>query len=207
MATLNDSQHFVANNDLLRIDGSTSFQDVYKKLNDAGRGGFLLVEDGQIRTYVKAADLADAVVRRAVKDVQKFNSVPPGDLNLRLAEASDPIAQMLANFMQIISQTPISQIVQQLRSAILVEVDQIKIQLDADEIPLQNQDHRVFEVYDAGKTIGWYLNHEEVRDTTTEKPRFICVNGHDNPDTDSGTCYSCSGSFTDTNRISSMFAV
>lgn len=207
MATLKDSYHFVTATDLLRINGQTHFQEVYKQLNDAGQGGFLLIDEGKAQTYVNAYNLADTVVRRAVKEVERNYSIPHSQLNHRLKDSTDPSTTMLANLMQAISQTPIREIVQDIRNWIFIEIDETAVDVDAEETALQNQDDKVFEVYESGQPVGWYLNHERVRDTTTEKPVFICSNGHPNPDTDSGRCYRCNGTFISTTTISSVRGV
>lgn len=191
---LKDSYHFVPKANLLLIKGETSFQEVYKQLHQAGQGGFLLVEEGVPRAYVKAYDLADVVVHRTVKEAKRMSSGSPDELN-----------QMLRSRMEMISQTPIKQIISDV-SSMFVPVDETWIDVYTAEGPLQDQDHRVFDVREAGESIGWYLNHEGVRDTTTEKPIFVCENGHENPDTDHGTCYSCSASFTDTDKKLSVLA-
>jgi hypothetical protein len=206
MTTLKDSHHFVPRGDLLRIKSETNFQKVYEHLGQAGRGSFLLVDEGKAMTYVRAYDLADAVVHRAVKEVQRTHSVSSDELVKKLADRTDPVSQALANRMETISQTPIGQVVRDIMSAIFVTIDEAQVDVESDEDSLQTQDYRVFEVYESGESIGWYLNREELKATTTEKPVFICVNGHENPDTDSGTCYTCSGTFNDANKILAMFA-
>jgi hypothetical protein len=200
MASLKDSFHFVPKGDLLRIKSETHFQEVYKQLDQAGHGGFLLVDEGKVLTYVRAYGLADAVVHRAVKEVQRVHSVPSSELVQKLADRTEQVSQALASEMERISKTPIGEVVREIMIAIFVTIDEAQIDVDADEAALQDQDHRVFEVYEAGEPIGWYLNHEALKDTTTEKPIFVCGNGHENPDTDSGTCYSCSAPLTDANK-------
>ena len=52
--SLKDSHHFVPHGGLLRIGSETQFENVYKQLDEAGQGGFLLIDEGEARTYVRA---------------------------------------------------------------------------------------------------------------------------------------------------------
>jgi hypothetical protein len=61
----------------------------------------------------------------------------------------------------------------------------------ATEGQLHAVEETVFEIREDDRHIGWYLNHETVLDATTKKTVFVCANGHPNPDSDHGTCYSC----------------
>jgi hypothetical protein len=207
MTTLKDSRHFVPNGALLRINSETHFQEVYRQLDQARQGGFLLVDEGRAKTYVRAYGLADAVIHRAVKKAQGIHSVPPSELAKKLADRTEQVSQTLADEVERISKTPIGQVVREFMTAIFVTIDEAQIDVDDDETALRNQQaDRVFEVYEAGEPVGWYLNHETLKDTTTEKSIFVCGNGHENPDTDSGSCYSCSAPLTDANKKVAVLA-
>jgi len=190
MAILKDSWHFTPVDQIPQIDGLTPFREVYQLLSQSGRGGFLLLDEGKAQNYVKAYELADAVVRHTVKDVNQMTWLSQSERDLALIEQ-----------FKIISDTSIKEIVRNAsRWTPVVPVDQAPIDVIADEQELRAQDERVFDVQEAGESIGWYLNHETVKHTLTEKPVFICKNGHRNPNSDHGTCHYCSASFSDVDR-------
>lgn len=199
MPTLKFSSHFESGV-LPRIESDTKFLDVYKQLDEAERGGFLLVEEGKVKTYVKAYELADAVAHRALREVRRNFSISPGDLFDKLTDPDEPVSRAIADEMNRISQTPIGEIVCRMMSAIFVAVAEDWIDEGDDEPPLIDQDPRVFEVYENGEPVGWFLNRERNRATTTERPVFICGRGHKNPDGDSGTCYQCPAPIIDADR-------
>lgn len=194
MPMLRNSSHFVPKDELLLIDGETNFQEVYKQLNEAGQGGFILVEKGVPQTYVKAYALADMVVHRAVKEISKMTDV-----------SADTYNEMLIQHLGVISNTPIKYVIREVNIVVPIHQSLVDVYYD-DEQLLQDQDDRVFNVYEAGESVGWYLNHELVFNTTTEKPTFVCGNGHENPDTDHGKCYSCGLPISDTSKKAMMYA-
>lgn len=186
IATLQNSTHFFPEDQILQIDGMTSFREVYKLLHQQGQGAFFLTEDDEVRSLVRAYLLAEAVVDDAVKRV---NSIPG-----RTPEGRN---EALRDEMKMISDRPIELVVRDTSKwapVVVVPIDQTPIGLNEDENKLWSREDRVFEVRDEEERIGWYLNHESVADTTTEKIIYRCTNPndpHNNTDTDHGTCYQC----------------
>jgi hypothetical protein len=188
MATLKDSPHFVPLENLPQIEGGTSFQHVYARLSQSGHGGFLLVEGGRVQMYVKAYALAQEAVQRVVQSVEHIQG-------LSVAEQEESLKQ----WMEQLSQRPIRAVLDEaIRSAPLVVVSPSPVDIQSADAPLQDHPDTVFEVQEDGESIGWYLNHEGVRDTTTQKTVYVCARGHENSDADHGTCYYCPRPITGT---------
>lgn len=186
MATLQNSTHFFPEDQILQIDGMTSFREVYQRLHQQGQGAFFLTENEEVRSFVRAYLLAEAVVSNAVKRV---NSIPGPTAEERNDALRDEI--------RMISDKQIELVVRdtsQWSPIVVVPIDQTSIGLNADENRLWNREEQVFEVREGGERIGWYLNHESVADPVTEKTIYRCTNPndpHNNTDTDHGTCYQC----------------
>jgi len=167
MQKLYDSWHFVPHEDIPPIDSSVPFHKVYQLLYMGGYGGFLLGEGDRARIYVKAYELAETALRKVAGDPKKAREL---------------------------TETPIGQVVATLTEAeqkVIVPVPHDPVDIQSDENALRIPEERVFRVTDSGKTTGWYLNHESVRNTTTRRTIFVCEQGHDNSDPDQGRCYSC----------------
>jgi hypothetical protein len=130
-------------------------------LNRSGCSGFLLSDKGEVRGYVKAQELAAVVVQQANADVQQLREY-----------SAERIGEVIARF-----------------AASLVPV--VPAPAGATESQLYAAGETVFQIIEPDGSVGWYLNHETVRDAATKKTVFICTNGHRNPDSDHGTCYSC----------------
>jgi hypothetical protein len=146
---------------LPRIDAGTTFKDTYSQLNRSGCSGFLLSDTGEVRGYCKGDELAAVVVKQAHGDAQKLREY-----------STARIGEVITRF-----------------GASLVPV--VPTPAGASEAELHAAGETVFDVIEDDRHIGWYLNHETVLDATTKKTVFICTNGHPNPDSDHGTCYSC----------------
>lgn len=172
MATLKDSTHFVSADAIPLVELSTPFREVYSRLSRDGRGGFIVSATDGSRNYVKAYELAEEAIGKAAGDAAKVR---------RLADAS--IGQCL-----------------QTATGALVPVDDHPIDVSADDGSLRQQPERVFAVIEAGRFTGWFLNHESIRDTLTPKTVYVCAQGHENPDPDHGTCYSCPFPITGTKQ-------
>jgi hypothetical protein len=160
-ASLKGSWKYLALEKLPRIDTGTLFKDAYSQLSRSGCSGFLLTDKGEVQGYVKADDLAAAVVTRARGDGQKLREY-----------SAAQIGSLINNFA-------------------LTLVPVIAAPAGATEPDLYAADETVFRITEADGSTGWYLNHETVRDAATRRTVFICTNGHRNPDSDHGTCYSC----------------
>jgi hypothetical protein len=174
MTTLKDSNHFASAGDIPEITADTPLREVYAQLNRAGRGGFIVsIPDGS-RKYVKAYALAEAAILQAGGDVGKIRLL-----------ADRPIGQ---HVLRVID------------SSAVIPVDEHPVDVRTDEKPLRDQDARVFLLTESDHFTGWYLNHEAVSDTRTQKTVYVCQNGHGNPDPDRGTCYLCPFPITGTRR-------
>jgi hypothetical protein len=188
MATLKDSPRFIPLDNLPQIEGETTFQQVYAQLSRSGHGGFMLVEGGRVQTYVKAYALAHEAVQRVVRYVENIPGLSAEERQVLLKQE-----------MEQLSQRPIREVTEwAIQSAPFVFVHQIPVATEAVEAPLQARPDAIFEVQEDGQPIGWYLNHESVRDTTTQKTWYVCAAGHENADADHGTCYSCPRPITGT---------
>jgi hypothetical protein len=140
---------------------------VYKILWGKNAGGFVLAEGGAARSYVKAGEMASAVIGMTDHDPNKLNKycvMPIGQL-LSIVLTSHPLA--------------------------IVPLVPGPVTINSDESQLQNRPDAVFSVTDKDHQVGWYLNHEDVRKTATKRIVFICTNGHRNSDPDHGSCYQC----------------
>lgn len=160
-ASLKSSWRFIAMEKLPRIDAGTTFKDTYSQLNRSGCSGFLLSDTGQVRGYCKGDELASVVVKEANGNAQKLREY-----------SAEQIGKVITRM-----------------GAYLVPV--VLAPAGATDLELHSAEETVFEVVEDDRSIGWYLNHETVLDATTKKTVFICTNGHANPDSDHGTCYSC----------------
>jgi hypothetical protein len=160
-ASLKASWRFLAQEKLPRIDAGTTFKDTYSQLNRSGTSAFLLSDGGKVRGYVKGDELAAVVVQRAGGNAQQLREY-----------SAKQIGEVITQFA-----TPL--------------VPVVPAPVGATEGQLHAIAETVFEIREDDIQIGWYLNHETVLDATTKKTVFICTNGHVNPDSDHGTCYSC----------------
>jgi len=164
---LNESPHFVPKERIPIIDASSSFLQVYQQLSASGHGGFLMDKGNRADAYVKAYDLADAVLQEVQHNPEKITDI-----------TSKPIGEVIAALPGTAAN-------------FLVSVDPVAVDVDYDEHVLQNQKDKVFRVIASGRTDGWFLNHERLHGTLTRRTIFLCEAGHRNPDPDHGTCYSC----------------
>lgn len=159
--SLKSSWRFVSQEKLPRIDAGTTFKDTYSQLNRTGGSGFVLSDMGSIRGYVKGDQLAAAVVQKANGDAQQLREYSAKQIGEVITQFATPLVPV----------APVPD--------------------GATEGQLHAVDETVFEIREDDRHIGWYLNHETVLDATTKKTVFLCTNGHQNPDSDHGTCYSC----------------
>jgi hypothetical protein len=167
MKNLKLSWNYFPYEDLPEIDSSVPFREVYEKLSKEGHGGFLLVEGGHLKKYVKAYTLAKQILTKLDKNAAETR---------RLADT--PIGQVIAE-------------VPKLSDGPVVPVEPNPIDVKKDESDLEEETERVYRVIESERLTGWYLNNETVRKTLTQKTVFICANGHENLDFDNGTCYYC----------------
>lgn len=160
-AWLKASWRYLAPEKLTRIDTGTLFKDAYSHLNRNASSGFFLTERGKVRGYVKADVLANAVVSQANGDAERLREY-----------SSTQIGALITSLgMSLVPIKPVPD--------------------GATEPELYAAPETVFQVTEPDGSTGWYLNHETVRDAATRRTVFICTNGHRNPDSDHGTCYSC----------------
>ena len=180
---LKSSSHFFETGKIPEIEAHVSFQQAYRTLN--GGGAFFLVKDGKQQHFVRARLLADFVLRAARQSLSSGGKVAPATPDKELARE---LARMFAE--------PIEQIVERAyRESPVLPIYQVPGDIDHNlEVALSNFEDRVFDIFEAGEHVGWYLNHESVRDASTDKTIFVCtnpVNPHENIDPDHGTCSSC----------------
>jgi hypothetical protein len=160
-ASLRNSWKYLAQERLPQMDAATIFREVYSQLNRSGCSGFLVSAQGEVQGYVKADELAKKVVEQA-------SGIPQ---TLRVY-CSQPVGEVITEFaMPLVPVLPAA--------------------TGATESVLQETGDTVFRIAEANVTVGWYLNHEGVREAATKKTVFICTNNHRNPDPDHGTCYRC----------------
>ena len=159
--SLKSSWKYLTHERLPRIDSGTSFMETYSQLSRSNSSGFLLSEKGEVRGYVKAHVLANIIVQQANGDAQRLRQSSAEQIGEVISKAGIPLVP--------VEPTPSG----------------------ATEDSLYAANETVFQVLDPDGTVGWYLNHETVRDAATKKTVFICSNGHRNPDSDHGTCYIC----------------
>jgi hypothetical protein len=179
---LRNSYHFVDANELPRVEGSTTFAQAYEQLATETNGGGFIMKTYHRDVYVKAAALAGDILRRAIVEV----------LLDRPLSADEQ--EMVRLKMEQITNKPIAELVDQaIREAAVVAVHHEPILLTVAADELGDQYDRVFDVQEDGQTVGWHLNHETVRDTTTQKTIFVCGNPtpHKNTSPDHGTCNYC----------------
>jgi hypothetical protein len=151
------------------IDSFTPLREVYAQLSSKDQsGGFFLTEAGRTRSYIKAGYLADEIVKDAKENPDRMRSL-----------SDTPIGQIISN------RTRTAQ------PDWAVPINPDPVDVSNDETSLRSQSPTVFAVIESGTRTGWYLNHESVRDTVTQRTWFICKKGHRNPDPDHGTCYRC----------------
>lgn len=161
-SSLRNSWKYLTQEKLPRIDTGTIFKEAYAQLDRSGSSGFLLVDKGNLRGWVKADRLAQAIVKEADGNAQRLREL---------------------------SAEQIGKVVERLAPKVLVTVTDAPP--GATEAMLEQADETVFRISEADGTTGWYLNHETVRDAATKRTVFVCQVGHRNPDSDHGTCYSC----------------
>ena len=168
------TEHFVRIEDLPQIESTTPFRDVYKRLDQSGCSGFILLEKGQAQAYVKGYELANFVLTGPGKGPKKLRELSGSAIGHILTLAA---GRQLA-----------------------VPVPSQPVEATEKAQPLQIQPDSVFHVSEAGRHVGWFLNHETVLATATGKTVFVCENGHDNPDPDNGSCYRCPGDIVTARR-------
>lgn len=181
MLMLESSTHFFRSGRIPEIDANVSFRQVYEQLNKQ-HGAFFLVKDGQRRDFVRARLLAEHVFHEAERSLL----LAPGvDNHARDQAMRDAVAAMCDR--------SIGAIVEDVwRKAPVLPIQQMPA--GASESSLQTWTDGVFDVVNAEKHLGWFLNHETVRDATTDKTVFLCMNPrtpHKNISPDRGTCSRC----------------
>ncbi len=166
MASLFDRPHYVPGAEMLQVEISTPYHEVQRLTSERQQGGFVVTDHGRPRWYVKAAPLAEVLVSKAAGmagGLERVSILPVGEvLELSVSQSAAP----------------------------MLPVD-TAVDMGADPSPLQNQDDAVFLVTRKGKPVGFFLNHETLRETLTHRVWFLCTNHHRNPDPDHGTCYHC----------------
>lgn len=156
-----DSWKFLVNERLPRIDIKTTFEGVYSQLNRTGCSGFLLSAQGEVKGYVKADELAEKVIQQA-----------QGDLQLLRTYSQQSIGELVVEFASAV--VPVRGAPGGSAAAVF-----------------NSAEAAVFSIAEDEGTAGWYINPELIREAATKKTIFLCQNGHRNPDSDHGTCYSC----------------
>jgi hypothetical protein len=162
MGILDKPEHFVSIQDMPSFDGSTPVLDVYKRLAEAKRGGFILKE-GKEQLFVKAGDLAEETMIDSPSDVRNVVADTIGNLCKRAGVGGA-----------------------------IIRVESDPVPDGSDPTLLQREhDDKVYAVIRGGRSIGYFLNHESLLNPATKPPRYVCANGHKNRDPDHGYCYQC----------------
>jgi len=184
MPTVLSPEHFVSLEDLPQFDGRTVFRKVFSELNRRGRSGFVVASANGVTRYVKGMELAEAAVKLAGSKHDQF------------------LPNARADALRQVSDTAVGQVLDMewAKSSVLV-IPATPVDSSADAAPLQNAADAVFAIVQLQRPVGWFLNHEVVMQTSTGKPVFVCENGHDNPDSDHGSCYYCPGDIVSVKRV------
>jgi hypothetical protein len=171
MSSIRDSSHFVPIEHVPQIRDTTALPAVFHQLSERGAGGFILLQAGRPRYYVRADVLAKRVLARATEG--GWGWIDRGTI-LDLVE--DP---------RISLET--------------VPVLEDGVQFDTDSGVVSRGTAAILPVMQAGQQAGWFFSQEMlVKTIGTKPPRFMCRNGHANPDPDHGTCYKCPAAITGT---------
>lgn len=165
-ANASESYHFASTYEVPTFSGSTTFEDVYQKLDSKKCGGFVVRHRGGYRSHVDAVGLAQVALKRVADDSAALERL-----------ASQPIIEIVEEAI------PSPEIV-------LVTSEPLQA---ASEEPSRHPHPLVYEVLDRGRRIGWYLNRETVRGTTTRKTVFLCSDEppHKNSTYNGGQCSWC----------------
>ena len=181
LQVLASSRHFFATGQIPDIDANVRFREVYEQLSDK-HGAFFLVENGERRHFVRARLLAEQMLRQAQQSLQSDSGMDAG--------ASD---EALRSAVAAICDRPIGEIVKDVwRESPVLPIHEMPAGVDLGKLWMFED--RVFDVVEADQHRGWYLNHETVRDATTDKTIFVCKNPrnpHNNIGPDHGTCSKC----------------
>ena len=165
MRILDKKEHFVSIQDMPSFGVSTPILDVYRKLAEAKRGGFIL-NDGEKQLFVKAGDLATKTMLGSPPAVRRM-----------VAELQETIGDLC--------NTPGL-------GAAIIPLETASVKVEDDPTPLQDEvEDKVYAVTSIDGSVGYFLNHEAVADPATKRLYFVCTNNHRNPDPDHGYCYSC----------------
>lgn len=164
---LRNSWHFAEASTIPVMDATTPVRSVFAKLHRAGAAGFVLAEGPVPQYYVKGLVLAQSITEAGRARVQGIEA---------LADAA--VGELVTGSIGLPAR---------------VRIGQRPVDVATAETELRVPDERVFEVVVGGRRVGWYLNHESIRLTTTGKIWWKCTNGHLNPDPDRGSCYQCPG--------------
>jgi hypothetical protein len=182
MQALESSLNFMRTGEIPEIDASVSFREVYEQHLKDVHGAFFVVQGGERRHFVRARLLARHVLQRARRSLP----VPP-------AAGDDARNEALRQVVAAICDTPIGQIVDRVwRESPVLPVQAVPT--GADESTLRMLHDGVFEARTLAGDLGWFLNHETVRDATTDKTIFWCTNPHKrhkNISPDHGSCSRC----------------
>lgn len=164
---INHSYHFVALEEIPQFEGQMQFRQIYDQLYQRVRSGFIISQDGKPLYYVKGLAFAGKMLADSGGDAEKLNHLSHTAIGDLLAKPN-----LLAE-------------------KIVLSITEKPVDVKSDEAPLRHPDEEVFTITEHGDPIGWYLNHEPLRDTLTGRTVFVCARGHKNPDTDHGRCYKC----------------
>jgi hypothetical protein len=167
MQDVTTSYHFAPVAEVPLVEESVSFLVAFELLREAQRGAFILARNGTPRAFVRGQAFANEVLARAAGSIpayERLTKLPIGDL---LQEGSDGDA--------------------------LVRIGATVGRHQGEE-GLRSLSETVFAVEHAGRRLGWYLNHETVREATTARVWFMCANPqtpHKNATPDHGYCQQC----------------
>jgi len=169
MSVRNDP-HFAGLRDIPRVPATATVRAVFLRLSSLGRGGFLLAVGPTITAYIIAHVLAERVMAAAdgsVEELARIANLPVGDV----------IASIATDAAVGISRNPVD---------VFAGLETYR--------DLQQQEDMVFRVEQGDQAVGYFLNHERVHGTLTQRVWFLCENPtaqHRNPDMDHGRCRRC----------------
>jgi hypothetical protein len=160
------SYHFASLDEVPIIDRTTPFWLAFEGLAKFERGAFVVSANG-LQAFIRARAFASAVFANAAGDAEEI---------ARLVQT--PIGDLLSLNVLAVTSVPVGP----------------PVDARGDEAVLRAMVDTAFRVERNGQLIGWYLNHETVREATTEQAWFVCANPtlpHPNATPDHGRCSEC----------------
>lgn len=182
-----DNQHFAELGEVPRIPAATPVRTVFERLSGVGAGGFLLVTGAAPSAYVVAERLAQRVLLAA--KTQATDAAREAGAEKYTTAWVDAVTRL--------GNLSVGRAVREIAPMAVVPVSAQAVDASAGQDAyqgLQEAEDTVYRVHQGPQTVGWYLNHEHVRASLTQRIWFLCTNPagpHRNPDMDHGRCRKC----------------